>query len=78
MNPADPLTKRSESELWAELGCLEFSLDLHPEEAQLIENGCADDQEKQHIINRLLTAGDDDSFRDKYYLGCREKSTLPG
>ena len=67
MNPADPLTRRSESELWAELGCLEFSLDLHPEEAQLIENGYADDQETQHIINRLLTAGDDDSFRDKYY-----------
>ena len=67
MNPADPLTRRLESELWAELGCLEFSLDLHPEEAQLIENGYADDQEMQHIINRLLTAGDDDSFRDKYY-----------
>ena len=67
INPADPLTRRSESELWAELGCLEFSSDLHPEEAQLIENGYADDQEMQHIINRLLTAGDDDSFRDKYY-----------
>ena len=67
MNPADPLTRRSESELWAELGCLEFSLDLHPEEAQLIENCYADDQEMQHIINRLLTAGDDDSFRDKHY-----------
>ena len=26
MNPADPLTRRSKSELWAELGCLEFSL----------------------------------------------------
>ena len=24
MNPADPLTGRSESELWAEMGCLEF------------------------------------------------------
>ena len=45
MNPADPLTRRSESELWAELGCLEFALDLHPEEAQIIENGYADDQE---------------------------------
>ena len=67
MNPADPLTRRSEADLWGELGCLEFSLDLHLEEAQLIENGYADDQEMQHIINRLLTAGDDDSFQDKYY-----------
>ena len=67
VNPADRLTRQSESELWVELGCLEFSLDLHPEEAQLIENGYADDQEMQHIINRLLTAGDDDSLRDKYY-----------
>ena len=67
MNPANPLSRWSESELWAELGCLEFSLDLHPEEAQVIENGYADDQEMQHIINRLLAAGDDDSFRDKYY-----------
>ena len=62
MNPVDPLTRRSESELCAELGSLEFSFDLHTEEAILIENGYADDEEVQHIINRLLTAGDDDSF----------------
>ena len=66
-NSADSLTRQSEPRLWAELGSLEFSLDLHPDEAKEIEDGYKEDRELWHIINRLQTAGDDDSFRDKYF-----------
>ena len=66
-NTADSLSWQSEPRLWAELGSLEFSLDLHPDEAKEIEDGYADDRELSHIINRLRSVGDNDSFRDKYF-----------
>ena len=51
-NTADSLSRHSEQRLLAELGSLEFSLDLHPDEAKEIEDGSADDRELSHIINR--------------------------
>ena len=66
-NTADSLSRQSEPRLWAELGSLEFSLDLHPDEAKEIEDGYADDRELTHIVNRLRSVGDNDSFRDKYF-----------
>ena len=66
-NTADSLSGQSEPRLWAELGSLEFSLDLHPDEAKEIEDGYADDRDLSHIINRLRSVGDNDSFRDKYF-----------
>ena len=41
-NFADPLTRQSN--LWVELGSLEFSLDMHPDEARLISEGYAEDR----------------------------------
>ena len=66
-NTADSLSRQSESRLWAELGSLELSIDLHPDEAKEIEDGYADDRELSHIINRLRSVRDNDSFRDKYF-----------
>ena len=40
-NYADPLTRQSNP--WAEFASLEFSLDIHPDEARLISEGYAED-----------------------------------
>ena len=66
IDSADWLIRQSEPRLWAELGtCLEFSLNLHPDEAKEIED--TEDRELSHISNRPRTSGDDHSSRDDYF-----------
>ena len=64
-NFADPLTRQSNP--WVELGSLEFSLDMHPDEARLISEGYAEDAQLSHIISRLQSTSARDSFHDKYF-----------
>ena len=64
-NFADPLTRQSNP--WVELGSLEFSPDMHPDEARLISEGYAEDPQLSHIISRLQSTSARDSFHDKYF-----------
>ena len=52
---------------WAKLGSLEFSLDMHPNEARLISEGYTEDPQLSLIISRLQSTSARDSFRGKYF-----------
>ena len=64
-NFADPLTRQSNPSV--ELGRLEFSQDMHPDEARLISEGYAEDPHLSHIIGRLQSTSARDSFHNKYF-----------
>ena len=50
----------------SQLNSLEFTLDIHPDEAESISKGYEDDAELSHKINRL-TSSKNDVFHEKYF-----------
>ena len=63
-NTADPLTRQTDSS--PEVNSLEYSLDIHPDDAKLIAEGYDEDPELLHIIKRLSSTSKDDAFHDRY------------
>ena len=64
VNIADPLTRQFPTS--SQLNSLEFSLDIHPDEAEGISKGYQDDAELSHIIERL-TSSKTDAFHERYF-----------
>ena len=48
------------------LNSLEYSLDIHPDDAKLIAEGYDEDPDLLHIIKRLSSASKDEVLHDRY------------
>ena len=67
LNIADPLTRQLPTS--SQLNSLEFTLDIHPDEAECISKGYDEDAELSHIINRLTGSKKDIIFSREVLLG---------
>ena len=71
---ADPLTRQTDS--YPELNSLEYSMDIHPDEAKIISESSSEDPELSYIIKRLSSTNKDDTLHNHLWVKNKQRLYL--